>query len=225
MKKRTISLLLLLFSAVSTFAQLEGNPANWCRNGFFPRESEDYSIGVINAKKGEKVYFYGDDDDCPNGKDCRSKAYLIEGNEVIVSRKFGNWACSWYQPRKGSETVGWIPIGNLVFNSSVRGNSDIIGKWGFYDNEIEIKRTKDQGLFKVLGTAFWKGTGDNVHTGELDGTAIRKENKLLFGEDDNSDYACKVRLLLISKYLIVRDNLNCGGANVTFSGVYTKTIR
>lgn len=218
--KNTVILIFIFVSSV--FAQLEGNPENWCRNGAFPRESEDYSIGKIKAKKGERVYFYGDDENCPNGKNCRQKSYLIGGNEVIVSRRFGNWACAWYQPKKGSETVGWISLKNLEFMPMVQGIEEYAGKWTFYDNEIEIKRTKDAKVFEITGTAFWKGMGDNIHTGELDGKAVWNEKALVYGGDDKSEYACKVRIDLVWKYLIVSDNNNCGGMNVSFSGVYRK---
>lgn len=215
------SLVLQIFASFS-FAQIEGNPENWCRNGFFPRESENYSIGNIKAKKGERVFFNGDEGNCPNGKGCQQKSYLIGGNEVIVSRNFGNWSCVWFQPKKGSETVGWILTKNIEFMNLLQGIESYQGKWRFYENEIEIKQTKDKKVFDVKGTAFWKGFNDNVHTGELDGKAIWNEKFLEYGKDDKDEYACKVKLDLIGSYLIVSDNLNCGGANVTFSGVYRK---
>lgn len=213
---------IIIFSSIQIFAQLEGNPVHWCRNGLFPKDGTDYSIGVIKATKGERVYFYGDDENCPNGKNCRQKAYLIAGNEVIVSRKFGNWACSWYQPKKGSETVGWISLKHLEFTPSVQGIENYAGKWKFYDNDIEIKKTNNPKMFEIKGNAFWKGFGDNIHIGELDGKAFWNEKVLLYSEDDKSQYACKVKLDLVWNYLIVSDNMNCGGANVTFSGVYRK---
>lgn len=219
---KLIILMLLLAMPILTFAQLEGNPENWCRNGFFPRESQEYSLGKIKAKKGERIYFYGDDENCPNGKNCRQKSYLIAGNEVIVSRKFGNWACGWYQPKKGSETVGWISLKNLEFTPMVQGVESYAGKWTFYDNDIEIKKTKDPKVFDITGMAFWKGMGDNINTGELDGKAVWNQQNLVYGAEDKSEYACKVRIDLVWKYLIVSDNFNCGGLNVTFSGVYLK---
>jgi hypothetical protein len=64
--------------------------------------------------------------------------------------------------------------------------------------------------------------GDNVHIGELDHSAKPSLNKLKLGETDDDEFACKVAMQLVGKFLIVSDNLNCGGANVTFSGVYLK---
>lgn len=214
----------LLLLPVSVFAQLEGNPENMCRNGFFPSESENYSLGKIKGKKSERIYFYGDDEKCPNEKNCRQKNYVIANDEVIVSRKFGNFACAWYQPKKGSETVGWIPLDKLEFINLVQsiGREAWVGKWSYYDSTIEIAATQKPNGYKITGNAFWKGLGDNLHIGELDGDAKIVETNLKYGENDTDEYACKVMMRLAGKFLIVSDSLNCGGANVSFSGVYRK---
>ncbi len=216
--------LFLSFSGNSIFAQLEGNPENWCRNGFFPRESGSYSIGKIKGKKGERVYFYSDNDDCPNGKNCRLKSYLIPNDEVIVSRKFAGFACAWYQPKKGAETVGWLPLEKIEFIEIVQsiGKEAWTGTWSYYDNEIKIAATGKPDIYKITGNALWKGIGDNVHVGELDGEARLVGAVLKYGEDDEDEYACRVTLRIFDKFLIVSDNLNCGGVNVSFSGVYRK---
>src|SRR4051812_8644135 len=84
---------LAIFSPSMVNAQLEGNPENWCRSGFFPREKANFFIGKIKAKVRERVYFYGDDGNCPNGKNCRRKSFMLADNEVLVSRQFGNFNC------------------------------------------------------------------------------------------------------------------------------------
>jgi len=211
------------FAVSPIFAQLQGNPANFCRNGFFPRESDNYSIAKIKGNKGERIYFYGDErEDCPQAKNCRLKSYLIPNDEVIVSRKFGNYACAWFQPKKGSETVGWLSLENLEFQNLLQSFDEIVGNWSFYDNDIKIVKTTKSGIYNVTGNAFWKGLGDNIHIGELDGEAKIIGDDLKYGEEDNNEFACKATFRLISNYLIVSDNLNCGGANVTFSGVYRR---
>jgi hypothetical protein len=216
-------ILLLLFLLVSpAFAQGDGNPENTCRNGAFPRDSAEFGFGTVKARKGERVYFYSDEEDCPNGKGCRQKSYLVNGNEVIASRTFGDFRCVWFQPKKGSETVGWIPSKNLSFIATLMGIELYVGKWKFYDNDIEIKATSDPKIFDINGTAFWKGVGDNIHIGELEGPAVWDGNKLNYGAKDAGQYDCIARLDLVVKYLVVSDNLNCGGANVTFSGVYRR---
>lgn len=221
--------ILLMFSGfiltAQVFAQLEGNPENFCRSGFFPRESETYKIAKIKGRQGEKVYFYGDErEDCPAGKDCRLKSYLIPNDEVIVSRTFGKFACAWFQPKKGSETVGWLETEKLVWVDCGQNPAQTawLGEWSYYDNSIRISNGKTSDLLTVKGNAFWKGLGDNIHIGELDHKAKLSGNNLKLGEQETDQYACKVSMRLIGKYLIVSDNRNCGGANVSFSGVYLK---
>lgn len=221
-----IFLSIVLLSSISVFAQLDGNPENWCRNGFFPRESENYSFGKIKGKKSEKIYFYGDDEkDCPNSEKCRLKSYIIPNDEVIVSRKFGNFVCAWFQPKKGSETVGWVSLDKIEFLDMVKsvGKEDWTGNWKFYDSEIKIAPTAKPDVYKITGNAFWKGLGDNIHIGELDGDAKLVATNLKYGEDDEDEFSCKVTMKLINRFMIVSDNMNCGGANVSFSGVYRRS--
>lgn len=221
--KILISAVFTIFWAANVFAQFDGNPANWCRNGAFPRDSESYEIAKVKGNKGEKIYFYNDFEvDCPDNEKCREKSYVIPTDELIVSRKYGNWVCAWYQPKKGSETVGWIRSDNLEFVKIRQSLADIYGNWYFYDNEIHIKKGVKSNTFAVTGEAFWKGLGDNIHTGELDDEGRMISGILKLGEDETDEYACKVSIKLLGKFLIVSDNMNCGGANVSFSGVYQR---
>lgn len=224
--KIVLMIFLIFLTSVQIFAQTDGNPTNWCRNGLFPREKVDFKLAKIKAEKGEKVYFYSDErEDCPSGKKCKKRSYVIDGNEVIVSRTQGNFACVWYQPNSGSETVGWILSNKFEYLNLLQSIDEYVGKWKFYDNEIIIDKTKMQNIFKITGTAFWKGMGDNIHTGDLDGEAKFDISTLKYNHEDKDEYACKATLDLIGSYLIVSDNQNCGGANVTFTGIYRKFVR
>lgn len=216
----------MLLTVLSVSAQNEtvelinGNPVNWCRNGLFPKDSENFRIAKIKGAKNEKVFFYADEkEDCPKSAKCKMKSYVISNDEVIVSRTYGDFACAWFQPKKGSETVGWIELNKLDFVE----NAEIlpwIGDWNFYDNSIKITPMKLEGKIKITGDATWKGMGDNVHIGEIDFSGVPENNKIELGEE--GEYQCRVKMQRVGKFLIVSDNLNCGGANVTFSGVYVK---
>jgi hypothetical protein len=218
------SLFLLLIFAFPAFAQIEGNPENFCRSGFFPRESSEYKLASVKGLKNEKVYFYDDDRACPNDENCRTKSYVIPNDEVIVSRSFGKWACSWYQPKKGSGTVGWIALDKLEFKETNRNpaRGEWLGAWNHVGNQIEIGKGKTPDLLTITGNAFWKGLGDNVHVGELDYASKPAGNELKIGENETGEYECKVTMRLLGKYLIVSDNMQCGGLNVSFSGIYQK---
>ncbi|HEX8251389.1 MAG TPA: hypothetical protein VF599_24665 [Pyrinomonadaceae bacterium] len=224
MKSFILTSAVLLLFTIQIFAQLEGNPENLCRNGFFPRESKEYKLAIVKGAKNEKVYFYDDNRACPNDENCRTKSYVIPNDEVIVSRNFGKWSCVWYQPKKGSETVGWIALDKLEFKETNLNPApnDWLGNWNYAGNSIEIGKSKSAGLLTITGNAFWKGLGDNVHVGELDDESKPAGNEMKTGENETGEYECKVTMRLLGKYLIASDNLQCGGVNVTFSGVYQK---
>lgn len=221
------SLGLLAWSLLQTSpasAQLKGNPDNICRNGYFPRESTNYRLAKIKGAAGDRIYFHGDDNErCPDDQACRLKTYVIPGDEVIVSRTFGKFACSWFQPRKGEGTVGWIETDRLAWQGDMRAPAmrDWLGEWRAYDDHvIRISKSKAAGMLAIKGEATW-GSGSRTHTGELDHDAKPSANEMKFG-DGTDELDCQVTMHLVGKLLVVGDNLHCGGANVSFSGVYQK---
>ena len=212
-----------LLQASPASAQLKGNADNICRNGYFPRESTDYRLAKIIGAAGDRIYFHGDDNEhCPDDQACRLKTYVIANDEVIVSRTSGKFACSWFQPRKGTETVGWIETDRLALQETTRRPAmpDWLGEWRAYDNVIRISKSKAAGMLAIKGEATW-GSGASAHTGELDYDAKPSADKMKFG-DGTDERDCQVTMQRVGKYLVVGDNLHCGGANVSFSGVYQK---
>ena len=218
-------ILLTLFT-ISAFAQLEGNPENWCRDGFFTRDTDDFKIGRVTGVTNERAYFYKDDpEDCPEGKNCTAKSYLVTGDEVVAGRSFGTKVCVWFPPRKGYPTVGWLDSSRLKLTEPIEKPelSAWHGEWVFAKNGITFTDNKLAGFLNVTGDATWEGIGANVHVGEIDERVEPIGNVIKLGNNDTGEYACKVTMRLIGKYLVVADNLHCGGVNVTFSGIYTKS--
>ena len=212
-----------LMLTTPAFSQLKGNPENFCRNGSFPRESKDYRLAKIKGAAGDKVYFHDDSKErCPADPSCRLKTYIIPNDQVIVSRTFEKFACSWFQPSKGTGTVGWIETERLAWTESKRAPAERewLGDWRAYGNSIRIAKAKEAGALSIKGEASW-GSGAATHTGELDHSAKPSADKLNFG-DGTDEYDCQVAMQLVGPYLVVGDNLHCGGANVSFSGVYQK---
>ena len=212
---------LLLTSPTS--AQMKGNPDYLCRNGYFPRESNQYRLAKIKGAAGERVYFHGDDNEsCPDDQSCRLKTYVTRDDEVIVSRTFGKFACTWFQPRKGIETVGWIETDRLAWQRIIRppAERDWLGEWRAYDNVIRVSKSKEAGMLAIKGEATW-GSGSRTHTGGLDYDAKPSADKMNFG-DGTDELDCQVTMQFVGKLLVVGDNLHCGGANVSFSGVYQR---
>ena len=136
--------------------------------------------------------------------------------------RLGKFACSWFQPRKGAETVGWIETDRLAWQADARPPAmrDWLGEWRAQDNRIRISTSKEAGLLAIQGEATW-GSGASTHTGELDYDAKPSADKMKFG-DGTDELDCQVAMQLVGKLLVVGDNLHCGGANVSFSGVYQR---
>ncbi|MEZ5305825.1 MAG: DUF3298 and DUF4163 domain-containing protein [Pyrinomonadaceae bacterium] len=200
---------------------IDGSPANYCRNGRWASQDGQYGMAKISVPAKTRAYFYDDDNDCPNGKNCRRKAYLVQGDEVLVQREYGDFSCVWYQPAKGSETVGWIKTNELTaIAPNLIKSPDWTGVWSDGTSTVTISRSKT-GEYRVVGESFWQGVGDNIHTGELDFAGKPEGNTLKVGEF-GEEYGCVARFIKLGRYLLASDNLMCGGANVSFNGVYTK---
>jgi hypothetical protein len=197
-----------------------------CRNGLFSREQDELRLAKVIGSKTDRLAFFSDDKGCPeDGEKCRSKSYVLSGDELIVNKVRGEWACGWFDGEKRA-TVGWVSIGHLQFlpNEEVKDLNRWAGKWKFYENVIELSRDED-GL-NVKGEALWFGGKSSsgfpiVHTGEIEGKMTPQDNKswLLMADEP---YSCRANFALLGSYLLVTDNSNCGGMNVRFNGVYTK---
>lgn len=212
------------FLSLGSFAQTDGNPDNWCRAGSFGEASDSFMVGTAKGAKNSKIYFYNDDAaDCPDSEKCKAKAYVIPGNQVLVSKTRENFGCAWFAPSKGSPTVGWIKMDSFRFPEIEQDASPRawIGEWKYADNSINFTDNKLAGWLNVTGDASWQGV-NSVNVGQLDGRAEPKDGILKYSDgDDKLD--CKATMRLVGSYLVVDDNLKCGGLNVSFSGVYKRT--
>ncbi len=114
---------------------------------------------------------------------CRLKTYVIASDQVIVSRTLGKFACSWFQPRKGHGTTGWIESDRLSWAGSIPPpvERDWIGVWRDNSSVIRIKRAKKKGELDIEGEATW-GSGDHAHTGNLDHTAKPSGDAMTFAD-------------------------------------------
>lgn len=220
---REILLALFMLMCVSTITPAQSvndNPANWCRNGLFPSDEAEFKPATVSGTKGTQIHFFNDDDGCPSAAaKCSMRSYLITGDQVLVSRRYGSWICSWYQPRMGSETVGWLPVESLVISEHPASPAleKWIGRWKYYDQSLNIRRDSKSGTLIVKGDAMWRGTGDNVHVGSVAARSLPQGNELILIEEE-----CRVTLKLVGDYIVASDNSECGGMNVRFNGVYRK---
>ncbi|WP_298952168.1 hypothetical protein [uncultured Methylobacterium sp.] len=176
---------------------------------------------------------------CP-GPDpaCRERAYLVPGDGVILGERRGAWICATYRgDRDDMGRTGWVSAEAVaVETSSAVSVEGWLGTWTRAEAQIRVTPGGRPGTVSVDGGATWGG-GDpdraargGIHTGEIAGTVAPKGDAASFamGESETlpverGDPAdCKVWLRRLGPWLVVDDNLACGGVNVTFRGVYRR---
>jgi hypothetical protein len=176
----------------------------------------------------------GSDDDaaCPTDKDvCRKKAYLVPGDVVLTGRAQGAFTCASYQSfhtRKQNWTVGWLPTSSLTPLEPMGSPkaADWIGTWSHPGGTIAIKRS-DGGKLSIEGEHIYPAA-QNVHTGVLGATAVPTQGMIAFAEDGSVPFdqaeegQCLVRMQRVGTWLLVEDNMQCGGSMVTFTGLYRR---
>jgi hypothetical protein len=139
--------------------------------------------------------------------------------------------CTAFIGARGLEMDGFLPAARI---RTITPAPAWIGVWRRgAGNEIDIAR-KTGGVLALSGTATWHGQGDNVHTAEIAATIDADKATQSFAErspeSDGGQIAfekatpddCALFMRQLGPYLFVRDSGNCGGANVSFTGLYRR---
>jgi hypothetical protein len=185
----------------------------------------DFTLLRVSGK--DRVHFA----DC-FAATCRTRSYVVPGDMLVTAPEPGDLVCAVF-PNKRGGTKGWIPSGFLS-PAPVEANPPLAawaGKWQLHeDAEIEIRVEGD--ALAVKGQAFWmSGAPGVIHDGELtgrnkpQGDSLSLPNPADYDKLEsaaNPEYVCAATLRLVGPYLVVRDNLRCGGLNVSFAGVYRR---
>ncbi len=205
--------------ATPAVAQTGDDP--YCRNGLF---AGDPPFELAEVAEAARSYFHHDMNGCPTAADrCREGRYVVPGDEVIIGKRRGEFACAYFVP---SDTAGWIRIGTLALKrvDPMPETGKWIGRWDdVYDvNTIDIAAAPDGGL-SIDGTAYWPGrpgTADYpaTHMGDIGGQLVRLGNRARY----DGEFSCRIDFTLLGPYLLAGDNGECGGMNVRFSGVYRR---
>jgi hypothetical protein len=163
---------------------------------------------------------------CPAAtKDCRKNSYLVTGDLVLVGKTQGDFTCVDYQSPRAREQrwiAGWLPSTALtpVAPMSSPKMSDWIGAWYNPGGAIEIK-AGDGGKLRVEGGMTLPTPTGDFQNGDFK-AEVAPQNILTFTDNDNYGDGCHVRMQRIGPSLLVEDNGGCGGAGVTFTGLYRR---
>jgi hypothetical protein len=197
------------------------------------------ALGRI-ATAADRIHFIKDAGalpGCPNQKPaCLEGAYLVPGDHVIVSMQRPAFVCATYINAKGGDRSGWLPAEAVTFDRAAPvGLPDWLGTWSRVEAEITVKPEKT-GALQIEGEATY-GAMDparvrrgGVNTGMIEGAVTPAGDRLSFAivgdatlpVDKGDEFSCSVWMQRIGPWLVVDDNNRCGGANVTFRGVYSR---
>lgn len=216
----------------------------WC-SGVSESSGDDTLRLARIVSKASRVHFVSNPGDtaktkdCPSaGAGCRERTFLVPGDQVLVDEIEGDFACVSFVSNRARETAGWIAkeAVELLPPQPAPRLQDWAGSWKRVEASIRLKVAGDR--IEADGEASW-GSLDparvkmgNVNGGEFSGAAKPAGHIAGFGENYDGREApndkrieCQVRLRLFGRYLVAEDNRRCGGANVSFSGVYVRTGR
>jgi hypothetical protein len=182
---------------------------------------------------------------CPDaGAACAGSGFAVPGDPVIVVGERHAVACATFTapPPSARITSGWLPRAALVAPASsvLRAARDWSGDWhSGPEQRIRIAGLRD-GHLGLHGVATF-GAGDPgrvkrgaVNTGDFAATVARPSGPIAFLVGGNgqplaydpqrakAQGLCGLRLWRLGPYLVVADNLQCGGNGVTFTGVYRR---
>jgi hypothetical protein len=184
-------------------------------------------LTLMRVTATDRVHFA----DC-TAATCQTKSYVVPGDLLVAASEPGDLVCVVFPNNRGG-TKGWIPSGFLS-PAPIEANPPLAawtGKWQLHnDAEIEIRIEGSE--LAVKGQAFWtSGAPGVIHDGELVGKNRPKGDMLQLPNPeafdalesaDNPENVCQAELRLVGPYLVARDNLRCGGMNVSFTGAYRR---
>lgn len=181
---------------------------------------------------------------CPSAEEaCRRKAYLVEGDAVLISRTHQDFSCATFVGSNGKSTTGWLPTAQLgAVDHQPLLSADWVGDWKSEPNSADLSiRALEDGRLEISGTAYY-GMHDPervargaIHTGEVEPTEVSLSGATLVFESGigniawesfdelANDSRCALILQRMGSALLVQDNNQCGGMNVSFSGLYTRS--
>ncbi|MFZ2030590.1 MAG: hypothetical protein WAU68_09805 [Vitreimonas sp.] len=219
-KELMLSMAMLIAFVLPAFA-LDQDETHFCRNGAFADEAVINPMRVIGAGRVYLRWDGGSQEGCPGLDACRH-GYVVAGQEVLVGKRLGDFACAYYAP---SGSAGFVPAAALapMAVAPPAALGDWVGHWSIdRDEDATIDITLHNGALAAEGEAYWPGrhAAREPNEGGFGGTGTLTAGRLNVHEG-----GCEVSMRRVGAYLIATDNFECGGANVRFNGVYSRISR
>lgn len=215
---------LALFVIGGAAAARAQTPDDTCRNGSFP--TDETVIGRAQVIGQGRLWLLNDDNGCPaDTTKCHGPTSVRPGAVLLSGHRRGTYVCT-LDPASGD--AGYVAATRLKA-LPVEPSPPLkawVGRWREGDDVIRLTAKGD--TLNVDGQAYWPSAHPSTrqfpggpNLGDLSGTARPTGNVVTFA-DSGDPQACRATLRLIGDVLVAADNRNCGGMNVSFSGVYRR---
>jgi hypothetical protein len=236
---------LLIFALPWLVAAQAQSPSDECPPDGPHIDERAWSATVATSQP--RSYFLksrAEDGDCPTeGEKCRRTSYLVPGDSVLAWSRSGDTFCAMYTSRKGRKSVGRLWATALDFHGTGKTPTaeDWAGEWETASEASLSIRRLDAGQIELHGYAIW-GQNDPVrvekgyvNVGEIGPVRLRLTGHALHFVGSSIDslgnsppatageYDCVVDMQWKEDSLLVSDNFQCGGMNVTFAGTYHRS--
>ena len=229
MRAEILGLLLAVFFAGPVSAYDAHDPNN-C-NGVEWDDSRALVVAKVTAHPRVNFVKSTYDDDfkavaCPAAtKSCQKSSYLVTGDLVLVGKTRGDFTCVDYQSPLARQQIwitGWLPSTALTPVAPMQSPkaSDWIGSWHHPGGPVEIKNG-DDGKLEVEGAMTLQTPSGDFQNGDFK-AHVAPQNTVAFTDEGSYGDGCHMRMQRIGLWLLVEDNGGCGGAGVTFTGLYRR---
>ncbi|HEY7853319.1 MAG TPA: hypothetical protein VIB82_10115 [Caulobacteraceae bacterium] len=165
---------------------------------------------------------------CPNlSPSCRLLDQAEPGSLVVATSLTGPFACVVaVGPAPTLRAAqGWLPLTRLrPVDTGHRTRAGWVGDWLAGPEQRLSIRVSGRRALSVHGTATWgaedpaRAAEGRVNIGEMTARGAPRGDRLDLAADGAD--SCAARMWRLGPYLIVADNRRCGGANVSFAGIY-----
>ncbi|MCW6511367.1 hypothetical protein [Lichenifustis flavocetrariae] len=196
------------------------------------------AITLARIRSADRTFFVkgaSDRKGCPDATQaCRAKGYLVAGDRVIASASRGGFTCVDYISAAGADRAGWLPDSSLAREAPVPvTREDWLGTWVQTESKIAIKPSQF-GRLGLQGEATFGALDPDrvkrgaVNMGEFQAEVAPEGANLAFDMGDKTtlpvtqgdETDCKLWMRRLGPFLLVEDNSQCGGLNVSFTGAY-----
>jgi hypothetical protein len=151
---------------------------------------------------------------------CHKKSYLVTGDLVLTGKTQGAFTCISYQMKAQLWSTGWLPSAAMTPLAPMAAPklSDWLGTWDHPGGGVDITRGNG-GKLHIEGLMLVP-VGRAINNGDFKSDVTPQGDTIAFTDQGGYGDECHVRMQRVGPLLMVEDNDGCGGAGVTFSGLY-----